>query len=586
MEPSLKEESTVIRVRDASKVYRVWNSPLGRLMHILSGRDAPTSPEPAVRLTHSLSSKPKRYREFYALRSANLSVRRGECVGLLGYNGAGKSTLLQIIAGTLTPTAGSVEVRGRVAALLELGSGFNPEFTGRENVFLYASILGISRAEMERRFTDVEAFAEIGEFIEEKVRTYSSGMLVRLAFSVLTQIDPDILIVDEALSVGDAYFQHKSIGQIRRFREQGKSILFVSHAPAMVRAMCDRAVILENGVIIHEGEAQGVCDYYNAMIAAKKRDLEIKQTEGEGGSIRTRSGNKRVIISAFEMLDEREAPCRAFALGSHVKLSCALEFREVVHAPTVGFLIRDRLGNSVFGTNTYHLRFEEQTFDRLERAEFVFEIKLDLAPGRYSVTLAAHAADSHTIENYDWVDNLIAFEVIPGGGYQAEGAAYLPVVGHVVRGEVGRYRRYKLGEKIDFGVDGESGRYRVTGWSHPEDDFTWTEEEKAVLAFQIDEVAAKHLELEMHLAAYCAGDKTQQRVEILSDSKTVGSFQCSEEMRSVTVAIPTTAIGADGLLTVELLLSDAMSPSAISDSFDVRKLGVRVYQMCLNYSAE
>ena len=401
MDLSSLDENTVIRVREASKVYRVWDSPVSRLLQMLAGDRSLR--ETARTSTGAEGEPPKSagFREFHALRNTNLEVHHGECVGLLGYNGSGKSTLLQIVAGTLTPTSGTVEVRGRVAALLELGSGFNPEFTGRENVFLYASILRIDRDEMQRRFADVKAFAKIGEFIDEPVRTYSSGMVVRLAFSVLTQIDPDILIIDEALSVGDAYFQHKSIGQIRKFRSEGKSILFVSHDTGTVKSMCDRALILENGIVIRDGQAQAVCDYYNAMIAAKKKTLQIKQSEGAGGRIQTRSGNKRVVISAFEIMDEREIPARAFVVGAAIKLSCVLEFRETVHSPTVGFLIRDRLGNSVFGTNSFHLGLEGNTFERRERGEFVFDIKLDLAPGRYSVTLATHAADNHTIENFD-----------------------------------------------------------------------------------------------------------------------------------------------------------------------------------------
>ena len=582
MDQSSLNESTVIRVREASKVYRVWDSPVSRLLHILAGdrslgdaRRTPTGGE-------GERKKAAGFREFHALRSANLEVHHGECVGLLGYNGSGKSTLLQIVAGTLTPTSGTVEVRGRVAALLELGSGFNPEFTGRENVFLYASILGLGRAEMQRRFADVEAFAEIGDFIDEPVRTYSSGMVVRLAFSVLTQIDPDILIIDEALSVGDAYFQHKSMGQIRKFRSEGKSILFVSHDTGTVKSMCDRALILENGIVIRDGQAQGVCDYYNAMIAAKKKNLEIRQSEGAGGRIQTRSGNKRVVISAFEIMDEREIPSRAFVVGAGIKLSCVLEFRETVHSPTVGFLIRDRLGNSVFGTNTFHLGLNAQTFERRERGEFIFDIKLDLAPGRYSVTLATHAADNHTIENFDWVDNLIAFEVIPGSGIRAEGPAYLPVTGRIVRGDTRRYRHYRLGEVVSFGVHGESGRYKLGGWSHPEEEFTWTEGEKAALIFQFEDMPSRDLSLNLRVAGHTGGGLNAQRMVVSAGSIPVGTFKCTGKAEETRIAIPASAVGSDGFLEVEIATPDAIAPAAISDSRDHRKLGLKVFKMSVS----
>ncbi|MBA4135800.1 MAG: ABC transporter ATP-binding protein [Opitutus sp.] len=254
------EAEVLISARNLSKAYRIWNNPAQRLLGPLFAEAARWTPGS---LGLAMEKKAREsYRDFFALQDVSFELRRGEAVGVVGRNGAGKSTLLQLIAGTLQPSAGTIEVRGRVAALLELGAGFNPEFTGRENVFLSGAVLGLSKAEMAARFDSVAAFADIGDFIEQPVKTYSSGMMMRLAFAVNTCVDPEVLIVDEALSVGDAPFQSKCFRRLRQLIDGGVSLLFVSHDLGTVRSICTRALWLKNGKAEMWGEAKEVAKAY------------------------------------------------------------------------------------------------------------------------------------------------------------------------------------------------------------------------------------------------------------------------------------------------------------------------------------
>lgn len=428
---SSSENSIAIEVRALSKTYRIWRDPKARLkaplLHtmgsVVSG--LPTSLLQSIgrRLLHRAENYS---REFYALRQVSFRVEKGEAVGIVGLNGSGKSSLLQVLAGVLKPTAGSVCIEGRVAALLELGAGFNGEFTGRENAYLNASILGISRKEMDRRFPQIEEFAEIGAFMDQPVKTYSSGMAVRLAFSILTQIDPDVLIIDEALSVGDAYFQHKCGRKIREFRDRGKTLLFVSHDLGAVKSLCDRALLLENGMLIREGPAESVIDYYNAIIARKQKDEEIRQVELEMGRTVTRSGDSRAEIVRIELLDAQGNPGRAFVSGSPATVEATIRFNEAVSKPTFGILLRDRLGVDVFGTNTYYNGPCGPPAVPGSVQVVKVRLELRLGPGSYSITVAVHRGAEHTETNYDWIDHALVFEVLPCAGRHFIGMAALP----------------------------------------------------------------------------------------------------------------------------------------------------------------
>ncbi len=263
--PAAKDSA--ILVEDVTKRFALFNRPEDRLKQMI-----------VPRLQRLVRAEPSHYfREFSAVKNVSLTIGKGETIGIIGRNGSGKSTLLQMIVGTLAPTSGSVKVNGRIAALLELGAGFNPEFTGRENVYVNGAILGFSRAEMDERFEAIAAFAGIGEFIERPVKTYSSGMFVRLAFAVSTAVEPDILVVDEALSVGDEAFQRKCFARIEAIKERGGTILFVSHGAQTIVQLCDRAVLLDAGEKILEGEPKLVVGQYQRLVnASEERQAQIK----------------------------------------------------------------------------------------------------------------------------------------------------------------------------------------------------------------------------------------------------------------------------------------------------------------------
>lgn len=395
----------VITLSRLGKAYRQYGAPSQRLIEWAS------------------LGTVKRHRSRWALRDLTLEVDAGEAVGIVGANGAGKSTMLKLITGTTRPTTGQVTVDGRVAALLELGIGFHPDSTGRDNVLIAGQLLGYPAAEIAARMPEIEQFAEIGDYLDLPLRTYSSGMQVRLAFSVATAIRPDILIVDEALAVGDAYFQHKSFARIREFKSSGTTLLFVSHSAAIVKSICDRAVLLDNGLLVRDGEPDRVLDYYHALVASRTLRYEISDTDRGG----IRSGDRRASIEDVTLLCEGQAVTTVRS-GALVVLRVCVRALERLADLTVGFLIRDVLGNDLFGTNTYHL--EHRKFDVEQSDSFIceFEIrKLMLGVGHYNVSIALHSDMTHVSGNYDWWDRAFTFEVIPGPAVHSIGVVTLDV---------------------------------------------------------------------------------------------------------------------------------------------------------------
>jgi ABC-type polysaccharide/polyol phosphate transport system ATPase subunit len=286
---------SIISVRNVSKTYRIWENPANRLYSSFWRSIAKTAPS-GSRLNAAVLHRASRlYRDFNALHQVSLEIRKGQSIGIIGRNGSGKSTLLQIIAGTLTPSTGVVESRGRVAALLELGSGFNPDFTGKENVLLNAAVLGLSREQIAERYDAIVAFAEIGDFIDQPIKTYSSGMVLRLAFAVAAHVDPDVLIVDEALGVGDARFQLKCARAIDRFVEQGVALLFVSHDASMVKRLCQHAILLEHGHLVYAGKPNDVVNLYSKLIT-------------DGGSIEALAGDIASLHTGSASTGPTDAP--------------------------------------------------------------------------------------------------------------------------------------------------------------------------------------------------------------------------------------------------------------------------------------
>ena len=343
--------------------------------------------------------------EFWALRDVSLSVERGEILGVVGPNGSGKSTLLQIVSGILEPTRGRVVTRGRIAALLELGAGFNPEFTGRENVFLNGEILGMPRREMERVFPQIEKFAEIGTFLDRPVKEYSSGMYVRLAFATAIHVDPEILIVDEALAVGDAIFANRCIKKFEELKQRKVTVLFVSHDLGLVKRLSDRAALMVDGRVVAYGAPSEVVNRYVGLVL--ERDQPKKDEAPVGGSYRHGDGASKVV--SVDLLDDAGNSTRNLEPGEPVTIRVRARAERELEDPVVGVLIRNRLGIDVFGTNT---RVEGTDLGRVAPGE-IFEVEFTfdclLTRQDYTLTVATQYREGFS---QDWLDDVISFSVV------------------------------------------------------------------------------------------------------------------------------------------------------------------------------
>lgn len=343
----------------------------------------------------------------------------------MGINGAGKSTLLKLITGTTWPTSGQVEMRGRVAAMLELGMGFHPDFTGRQNAIMAGQLLGLSTRDMLRLMPAIETFAEIGDYIDQPARVYSSGMQVRLAFSVATAVRPDILIVDEALSVGDAYFQHKSFERIRAFRQQGTTLLIVSHDKAAIQSICDRAILLSGGQMLMQGSPESVMDYYNAMLADPSEG-GVRQDVTSNGAVQTVSGSREVVLTQWQLNNTNGQHVDVVSSGQTVHLTVSARVQSPVTQLVLGFMIKDRLGQPVFGTNTHHLGQVLHDLHLGQEVAFDIEWVANLGPGTYSIALALHAEHHHVALNYEWRDLALVFNVVNMNRADFVGVTWLP----------------------------------------------------------------------------------------------------------------------------------------------------------------
>jgi lipopolysaccharide transport system ATP-binding protein len=354
---------------------------------------------------------PKQHSLKWVLQDINFTVNPGEAVGIIGINGAGKSTLLKMITGTTRPTTGHVQMTGRVAAMLELGMGFHPDFTGRQNAVMAGQLLGYSVEEIHRLMPDIEAFAEIGDYVDEPVRVYSSGMQMRLAFSVATAIRPDILIVDEALSVGDAYFVHKSFARIREFREQGTTLLIVSHDKGAIQSICDRAILLSAGRLAMEGEPEAVMDYYNAMLASNQNQ-SVQTIVKDDGKKQTISGTGEAKTTHVSLRDREGNPVEIVDVGQEVTLRIDVSVASDIDQLVMGYGIKDRLGHVVYGTNTY---LKNQVMKQVRAgSQLRYEVRFPahLGPGTYSIQTALTSSDTHLVNNYEWKDLALVFTVV------------------------------------------------------------------------------------------------------------------------------------------------------------------------------
>lgn len=377
----------MVLAQNISKLYRLYPRPSDRLRELLPG------------------SKPH-HADFWALKDIGFEVEKGETLSLVGPNGCGKSTLLQIVAGILQPTTGRVVTRGRIAALLELGAGFNPEFSGRENVYLNGEIMGLSRAEIDRAMPSIESFAEIGEFMQRPVKEYSSGMYVRLAFSTAIHVEPEILIVDEALAVGDAVFANRCVRKFEELRARKITVLFVSHDLGLVKALSDRAILLLNGRIEAHGTPNDVINRYIGLVL-ERQQARNKQEDLVSASFRHGDGASEIV--SVRILNAVGEAVTAIASGEAITIRVRSRFHAAKRDPMVGILLRTRIGMDVYGTNT---RIEQIPLGEMaagDELEIDFHLDCWLTPQQYTLTVATQDADG---SSQDWLDDAIAFEVI------------------------------------------------------------------------------------------------------------------------------------------------------------------------------
>jgi lipopolysaccharide transport system ATP-binding protein len=398
----------LLAVHEVAKAYRLWQKPSDRLTMPLVARAATLPGVPSAWRSRAEQMVARRAREFQALQPVSFSIRRGESLGIIGRNGAGKSTLLQIIAGTLAPTSGSVERHGRVAALLELGSGFNFEFTGRENVLLNAALQGVPRREAEAALAAVEAFAGIGAFIDQPVKTYSSGMMVRLAFAAQTIVDPELFIVDEALAVGDVFFQAQCSRFFKERLAAGMSLLLVSHDLSSVKALCRHAIVLHEGrAVFHGPSAEAVSVFHalhrspenphsaapspastpaatGALPAAERRQWRAGTSE---------SGSRQAEIVGLKLLDASGRPAGVFGVGERIVCECWIEAREPLAELQFSFEVSTRHNQVVFGVSSTHLEVPTSTITPGECLRVRFEWSAHLGVGEYLVDLGVGLGD-------------------------------------------------------------------------------------------------------------------------------------------------------------------------------------------------
>lgn len=400
-----------IKVENISKCYHVYDKPVNRLKQMFS------------------TTQSKYYKEFWALRDISFEVKKGETVGIVGKNGSGKSTLLQIICGTLNPSSGSVTTNGRIAALLELGSGFNPDFTGRDNVYLNATLLGLSKTEIDEKFQSIVEFADIGDFIDQPVKTYSSGMMVRLAFAVQAQIEPEILIVDEALAVGDAKFQARCFERLKQLKQSGTSILLVTHSTEQIVTHCSKAVLIDSGVVKDIGNPRDVTNHYLDLLFGKtkkavtnesnhKKAKEMDIVENEDGlnlaedvflsrpisnHLSYRWGDKKALILDYVLTDGENLYPPTVKSGSKLTLSVSIKFLENIFRPILGFTVKNKEGVTVYGSNSELLEFADiQVAGSKDSVEIIrLEFICNLAPGDYFISLGIASKASEDVEPHD-----------------------------------------------------------------------------------------------------------------------------------------------------------------------------------------
>jgi len=403
-----------ISLKNVSKKYPIYDSPLQRLKE-------------------AVWRESRRYhKEFWALRDINLEIPKGVTLGILGQNGSGKTTLLQLLSGIMSPSSGEIQVHGRVSTILELGAGFNPDFTGRENAFLSGIILGLHPSEIKEKMLSISEFSEIGEFIDQPVKTYSSGMYVRLAFAVAVTLDPDVLLIDEVLAVGDAYFQHKCTRKIREFQERGKTIVYVTHDIESVANICHQAMILDYSHLLAQGAPGDITSQYLALIDGREQGKSPartitgakEQTDNELANY-SRYGSKEAEITGIEILDENGKARTNFKSGEEFSIKFSVSFNTDVDKFVFGHIFRNKWGLNVFGTNTQWYGLPDRDFRDGESCVITFHHRANFASGTYSISPAASATTGENqYRTLDWINNAAIIEI--RNPHRMEGYVSLP----------------------------------------------------------------------------------------------------------------------------------------------------------------
>jgi len=391
----------MITVENLSKTFKLYQHPTDRLKEIIFRR-----------CYHHVH---------HALDDISFAVESGETLGILGRNGAGKSTLLKILNGVLLPDKGQINLSGRITGLLELGTGFDTALNGRHNIYTNGLLLGMTEAEIRAREQQIIEFSELGAFIDEPLRTYSSGMVMRLAFSIAIHADPTCFLIDEALSVGDGHFQQKCMKRIRDFRSKGGSIIFVSHDLNAVKMICDRAIVLDNGRVAYSGHPEAAVNAYNKIMARLDEDPVMRTETG----VKSNYGTKEVQITDARILGEGSGS-HIMSTGELTRLEIDIQAAQAIKDLSVGFMIRDRFGQDIFGTNT-HLLGQAHAIQKGEKQTLAFNFPMHLSAGKYTLTLALHKDVDHLEHCYHWCDNYLSFEVAGTQVPVFSGVTYLPV---------------------------------------------------------------------------------------------------------------------------------------------------------------
>lgn len=401
----MEEKITAIQVEKLEKIYKLYDKPSDRLKEALG------------------LSRKKRYKEHYALKGVDLTVYQGETVGIIGTNGSGKSTILKIITGVLNPTGGSVNVNGRISALLELGAGFNMEYNGIENIYLNGTMIGFSKKEIDAKMDDILAFADIGEYVHQPVKTYSSGMFVRLAFALAINIEPEILIVDEALSVGDVFFQAKCYHKFEEFKKLGKTILFVSHDLSSISKYCDRVVLLNQGVKLGEGSPKEMIDAYKQVLVGQYPlgdeeeeslldDQELREAALAKNPELLEYGTKAAVIESYEITDEAGRLCNAIVKGQQCSIRMSVRFHQDIPAPIFAFTIKNNKGVEITGTNTMLEKAFLEPVRAGEVKHITFTQRMELQGGEYLLSLGVTGYEKEDFQVYHRLYDVLNLTVV------------------------------------------------------------------------------------------------------------------------------------------------------------------------------